>query len=112
MKKSDDILINEMVYKLKALYKPELVMLFGSKAEGSDDAESDIDLLIVKQTKKRPLWRRIEVRKILGTDQPLDVIVYTPDEFSQLKKSERSSILYMLKNGKILFEKKKNSKNR
>ncbi|RKY80905.1 nucleotidyltransferase domain-containing protein [candidate division KSB1 bacterium] len=98
--------VKNLVDKLKEAYKPELVILFGSGANGKFDKDSDIDLLIVKETKKRPLWRRIEVRKILATEQPVDVIVYTPDEFNKLKKDGRSFIKDVIINGKILFERR------
>jgi len=98
--------VKNLIDKLKGAYNPELVILFGSGANGRFDEDSDIDLLIVKKTKKRPLWRRIEVRKILATEQPIDVIVYTPDEFSKLKEAGRSFIKDVITNGKIMFERK------
>jgi len=98
--------IDNLIKKLKESYKPELIMLFGSRARGDFFEESDLDLLIVKNTKKRPLWRRVDVRKILSTEMPLDVMVYTPDEFEALKKAGGAFIKEVLKEGEILYEKK------
>ena len=99
-------IIADLVDKLKVNYNPDLVVLFGSRAGLNFDEDSDIDLLIVKNTKKRPLWRRIEVRKVLATDKALDVVVYTPDEFTSLKKSRSTFIEEVLDKGIVLYERK------
>ncbi len=46
-----------LVDKLVAGCQPQRVILFGSHAEGTADAESDIDLLIIKETDERFLDR-------------------------------------------------------
>ena len=43
----------EIVDRLVAEYSPERVILFGSYAYGNPDADSDIDLLIIKNTAER-----------------------------------------------------------
>ena len=98
--------LNNFVNKLKRSYKPELIILFGSVARGDFSLDSDIDLLIVKNTRKRPLWRRVDVRKILSTEIPVDIIVYTPHEFKMLKKSGSVFLKQILEEGKIIYEKK------
>jgi len=97
--------ISDIVSKLKELYKPEMVVLFGSWARGDYSKESDVDFLIVKRTKRRPLWRRVDVRRTVGTDIPMDVVVYTPREFEELKKSGSAFLKGVLTEGKILYEK-------
>ncbi len=97
--------ISDIVSKLKEFYKPEMVILFGSWARGDYSEGSDVDFLIVKRTKRRPLWRRVDVRRIVGTDIPMDVVVYTPREFEELQKSGSAFLKDVLKEGKILYEK-------
>jgi len=99
-------IVNHLVDKLKSSYKPELIVLFGSRTGSTFDEDSDIDLLVVKDTKKRPLWRRVEVRKKLSTEKPLDIIVYTPEEFENLKKSGSVFIKDILNQGEVVYEKK------
>ncbi len=99
-------IIDDLVSKLKKFYKPDLVILFGSMARGDFTEESDLDLLIVKNTKKSPIWRRVEVRKILSTETPLDVIVYTHSEFKRLRESGSAFIKEILAKGEIVYEKK------
>jgi len=44
---------------LKA-YHPQKIILFGSAARGEADAESDLDLLVIKETRE-PFVERLEV---------------------------------------------------
>lgn len=101
----DDIKI--LVERLKEQYRPELIMIFGSAARGDFDQESDLDIVVIKKTKKRPLQRRMEVRKVLTTDLPLDVFVYTPAEFDALCKSGSAFAKTLLSEGKIVFKRSK-----
>lgn len=109
MAKFSDSLINNdeiknIVAQLKKNYKPEVIMVFGSYATGNIHPDSDIDILLVKKTKKRPLWRRIEARKSIETDLPIDFLVYTPNEYIQLKK-ESLFLNSIIDEGKIIYQK-------
>jgi predicted nucleotidyltransferase len=58
--------LDAVVERLTAGYEPERIILFGSHATGRAQEGSDIDLLIVKETDRAPLERRIEVERILS----------------------------------------------
>jgi len=45
--------IQKIVQSLVAGYTPEKIILFGSFAYGQPNADSDIDLLIIKATRQR-----------------------------------------------------------
>ena len=98
--------INKIIDQIKQKYKPELIILFGSYARGNFTEGSDVDLLVVKNTRKRPIWRRVDVRKVIDVDVPMDIIVYTPSEFNMLKENNSAFIRDILSHGKILYEKK------
>ena len=67
--------IKAIVQKLKT-YKPERVILFGSYAWGKPTKSSDLDLLIIKKTKKKRLRRAPEVYKLLFyAPLPIDALV-------------------------------------
>jgi predicted nucleotidyltransferase len=57
------------------------IILFGSLAKDDIGPASDIDLLIVQETKKRFIERLIELYEIINPRYALDLIVYTPSEF-------------------------------
>lgn len=74
--------ILSIVEKIKQGYQPEKIILYGSFAYGSPDKDSDIDLLIIKDTDERPIDRRIKVRGIVDIRQPIafSPFVMTPRE--------------------------------
>jgi predicted nucleotidyltransferase len=53
MKEEVKRILSEVVEKLKSEYKPLRIILFGSYAFGNPTEDSDIDLLILKNTNKR-----------------------------------------------------------
>ena len=75
--------LQAIVEMLKEKYSPERIILFGSRAKGLPDEESDIDLLIVKNTMESPHRRTVSVRRLISplrTGFSVDVLVITPDE--------------------------------
>lgn len=81
----------------------KLILLFGSFARGDISGESDIDMIIVKETNKRFLDRLDEIYSALVPNVGLDILIYTPDEFESLK-NKRSLVMNAVKEGKILYE--------
>lgn len=87
-------------------YQPEKVILFGSYAWGKPRKDSDIDLLIIKKTKKKWLERNLEVRKIIDGELPVDILIRTPEEVR--KRLRMGDFFYqdIETKGKYLYEKK------
>lgn len=67
-------------------YQAERILLFGSLADGRVHEWSDIDLMIVKDTPRRFLDRTKDVMELLRPrlGVGVDILVYTPDEYSQM----------------------------
>jgi len=57
-------LVSQIVDKIVIEYQPKKIILFGSYAYGEPNEDSDIDLLIIKNTDKRPIDRWIEVKRL------------------------------------------------
>ena len=98
--------LKKLVEKLKPL-NPEKIILFGSAAKGKIRQDSDIDVLIVKRTKKSPAERVAEVLKAVWGNIPnVEPQVLTPSEFYQAVTENRFFITQeVLKYGKIIYEK-------
>ena len=92
--------LKKIVERLKKDESIRLVLLFGSMARGDVGSESDIDLIIVKETDKKFLDRLDEFYE--DADIAMDLLVYTPDEFERMKK--RSFIKRVSEEGVILYE--------
>ncbi|WP_420208190.1 nucleotidyltransferase domain-containing protein [Candidatus Electronema sp. JC] len=86
-------------------------VLFGSYAEGTARADSDIDLIVVLNKHELPksFAERCEnyslVKKyfsLLKEKVPMDLIVYTKREWEEFVKADSSFTREVLKKGKIL----------
>lgn len=85
VKKTEEYL-KQIVETIINQYRPEKILLFGSYAHGNPDSDSDIDLLIIKDTSKRFIDRWTEIRSILSNSKRLisiEPLVLTPTEVSQ-----------------------------
>lgn len=66
--------IRKILQKIVTEYAPQKVVLFGSYAWGNPGPDSDIDLLMIKETPERFLERWTTVQRILsGTPRSLPV---------------------------------------
>lgn len=99
-------IVQRMVAKLTVAYRPQRVILFGSYAKGTPDADSDIDLLIIKATPESFGARVDAVRELLaGTHPriPFDPIVLTPTELDQRLKIGDQFIAGILAGGRVVY---------
>jgi predicted nucleotidyltransferase len=99
--------IHGIVDKLVTEYAPQRVILFGSHAYGEPRPDSDIDLLIIKDTSERFLDRWVTVRHILSDPHrrvALETFVLTPQELSKRLSVGDHFILEILEKGKTLYE--------
>ena len=86
-------------------YNPEKVILFGSRATDSSDSYSDIDLVIIKRTRKHFLDRTREVINIIKPNYAIDIFVYTPKEFQKMISEGNPFLESVLKEGDVIYEK-------
>ena len=86
-------------------YNPEKIILFGSAARGDADEYSDIDLIVIKQTKRRFMQRLVDVTAYLPPNTRIDALVYTPKEFRQMVEGENPFIEGVLEDARVLYEK-------
>lgn len=99
IKHSKDIIreIKIFVNKLREVLPVKEVYLYGSFAKGEIHEGSDIDLLIIGDFKERFFDR---IGKILDlTDLPVEPLVYTVEEFEELKNSGNPFIQEVIKTG-------------
>lgn len=99
--------IEDIKSRLIDSYDPDRIILYGSYAQGRAGKESDIDLLILKDTEDRPIDRRIKVEKMLADRaMPLDILVYTPDEVRYLYSIGSPFIEEVMETGRVLYMRK------
>ncbi|MDY6849213.1 MAG: nucleotidyltransferase domain-containing protein [Thermodesulfobacteriota bacterium] len=61
--------------------------IFGSYAQKNLTAWSDLDLLIVTESRQSFIERPRQFFDLLDLGIPIDILVYTPEEFLQLRHS-------------------------
>ncbi|HLC14805.1 MAG TPA: nucleotidyltransferase domain-containing protein [Thermodesulfovibrionia bacterium] len=99
IKKIIEIIIND--------YKPDKVILFGSRARGDDRPDSDIDILVISDKEKNlPRYKRgLQVRvKLSGILIPKDILFYTHEDFSRWRKVRQSFVSTVIREGVVLYE--------
>ena len=73
---------NEVGSLIKKEFNTKDVILFGSFASGKSSKNSDLDILVIMETKLKPYKQATSIRmrldKKLGTKFPMDLIVRTP----------------------------------
>jgi len=99
--------VKKIVEQIVKNYNPEKVILFGSFAYGKPKKDSDVDLLIIKRTRKRFGARLFEVAKFIKSELGTDILVYTPKEWEEGLKKKYYFFQEINQKGKILYEKSK-----
>ena len=99
-------IIQRIVNRLRRDYHPTQVILFGSYAYGHPTRDSDIDLLIVKETKQSFLQRMFEVRRLVSPilkSYPFDPIVVTPKELQKRLARGDQFLQQIVTKGKTVY---------
>jgi len=97
--------IDVIVKRLVSEYSPQKIILFGSYAFGRPNKDSDIDLLIIKETSERLPQRMDRVRRLVtGTHPgiPFEPIILTPQEVDQRLKVGDQFIAEIIQKGELL----------
>ena len=88
-------------------YAPLVVGVFGSYAVGSSRDKSDLDLFVIKETSESPKARMRTVRRILfGVLHPLDIHIFTPQEFEETVYEELSFTWVIVRQAHLYYWRK------
>ncbi len=105
-----DETIEQVVETIRDRYQPEKIILFGSRVWGEADSESDVDLLVVKESDKREVERIREVSGLVRRFQqrpyllPLDILVKTPQEMEERLAMGDDFIREIVDRGRVVYE--------
>jgi uncharacterized protein len=98
--------IEQIAQRLIESYQPQRIILFGSMAYGEPRDDSDIDLLVVKETAESPLERRLRVRRLVADPRrriPFSPLVLTPDELARRLAAGDAFYQEIVRRGKVLY---------
>ncbi len=97
--------IQAFTKKLVLKFKPEKVILFGSYVTHRISRHSDVDILVVMNTKLPTIKQEVLIRKAIPRDFPLDLIVVIPSYLNKRYEMGDPFIKTVIEKGKILYEK-------
>jgi predicted nucleotidyltransferase len=99
--------LQQIVRRIVEAYAPDKIILYGSYAYGTPGPDSDFDLLIIKDSKSRPIDRRVEVGLALLPvlkETPVEPLVLTPAELAYRLQIGDQFYQEILAKGKVLYE--------
>jgi predicted nucleotidyltransferase len=85
-------------------YQPQRIILFGSTARGEADADSDLDVLVIKDTPDLFVKRLELMAELCPLGVHADILVYTPSELKLMIEDGNPFILRALDEGKVIYE--------
>ncbi len=96
--------LNRWLPLLIAHEQPDKIILFGSYCTGQIGEWSDLDLVIIKETKAPFLDRTRRILELLKPQVGVDVLVYTPEEFEQLSQERAFVRQEIVAKGRVIYE--------
>jgi uncharacterized protein len=89
--------------KIAREFHPERVILFGSYARGTANADSDIDLLVIAPFNGSSFRRSLEILNRLDIRLPVDLIAYRQEDVDRRYAEGDPLIREALDQGKVLY---------
>ena len=96
--------IRKVIQQIVDRFHPEKVILFGSYAYGKPTSDSDLDLLIIMESRDRPAERIRKVSDLFDPRPlPMDFIILTPGEMRRRLNGFDPFLEEVLEKGQMLY---------
>ena len=96
--------IRRFVQQVAKRFQPDKIILFGSHAYGTPDADSDVDILVVMPARNQHN-QAVRIRWEIPAPFPMDLIVRTPENLGWRLAEGESFHTEIVTKGKVLYEK-------
>jgi predicted nucleotidyltransferase len=96
--------IKKFARHIAEMFKPEKIILFGSFANGKQNGNSDVDILVVKPFKGKSVRKACEILEKVPTTLRVDLLVRSPQELRKRLKLNDYFLADIMNNGKTLHE--------
>jgi len=97
--------LDEITQRIVSALDPRRIVVFGSRARGDEQADSDLDLMIEMET-DLSWFERVRRVDALFADRrwPMDFLVFTPEEVREQRPKRNSVIRQIEMEGRVLYE--------
>jgi predicted nucleotidyltransferase len=96
--------IKKVAKEIVAHFHPEKVILFGSHAYGTPTEDSDVDFLVIMDTRERNLAQALKISRAISHPFPMDLIVLKPQDVQTRLAGGDLVLREILSKGELLFE--------
>ena len=100
----DQRTLDDIIRRVVEVAQPERIILFGSAARDDMNANSDVDLLIIKAGVDTVRLMAQVYRRLHGVGAAVDAIVVTPADVERFKDSHALIIKPALREGRVVYE--------
>ncbi len=85
--------IDEIVRRIVEAFRPQRIIMFGSRARGDARPDADLDLMVEMETSDPPAQRVRVIDALFGLHRwAMDLVVYTPQEVREQRQYRNSLI--------------------
>ena len=99
-------LLDQIVGRLVDALGPQQIYLFGSRARGDNQPDSDYDFMVIVPRSDLPAHRRAQLahRALAGIRVAADILVWTRPEFDRFLPVPGSLAATILREGRLLYD--------
>ena len=96
--------LEQIVRKISERIKPKQIILFGSRAAGTNDEESDYDLAIIYEGDKSKRDVKLDIyRLFIPPGFSMDLVVLTPQEFQSQQNIANTLAREIAEKGVVVY---------
>lgn len=97
-------MLETAIAKIVETAKPDRVILFGSRARGDAQDDSDFDFLVIEPHVEDRAKEMVRIRRALRPLRiPVDILVYSRDDVVRWGDQPGSALYFALREGKIVY---------
>ena len=99
------IAVDTAVKRVVASSHPSRIIMFGSRANGTETADSDLDLLVIEPSVSSKVKEMARLRQAIGNiGLAVDILVCSEEEVADWGALPGTALYWALREGKVLYE--------
>ena len=103
-RQAEHYISEESCRQIADAFKPDKIILFGSRADGKPRLNSDVDLLVIMPYEGSSREQASKIRRHLDKLVSMDLLVRTADEVRERIAIEDDFIQQIIEHGKVMYE--------